>query len=117
MQRRLSKIPLSKEELLLYLRKKKSNIEKIDLHQFCGHTFFGGIKELIEDVNEFKRKKQRCRQISELCRNTQGDLPDVLRKFDMKINKERLRTGEFIKTYDIVKDLEFCTPSAFTLLY
>jgi len=33
------------------------------------------------------------------------------------MNEERLRSGEFINTYEIVKDLEFCEPQAFPLLF
>lgn len=82
MQQRLSVIPMTKEELLNYLRKKQ-RVDKIDPKAFSGHTFFGGIKELIDDVNYFKQKKKKCRQISELCKDTTKDLQDVLKDFDI----------------------------------
>jgi len=82
MQARLSVIPMTKAELFNYLRKKQ-RVEKIDPKSFSGHTFFGGINQLFEEVNFFKQKNKKCRQISELCKDTTKDLPDVLKDFDI----------------------------------
>jgi len=52
-----------------------------------------------------------------LCEKATEDLPVALSKFQAKLNTERFRSVEFVKTFNVVKELDFCEPKAFPLLF
>ena len=76
-----------------------------------------GFNEIISEFNDLKQKKKKCKTIMDLCNLAQEDLDISFKLINKEVYEERLRLMEFLKTYNIVKELDFCTPAAFPLLY
>ena len=115
--RRMTQFPITKDEIINYLMRVSKSIESVSPEKFTHLKNSDGFKEIVQEINILRNKKKSCKQIMSLCDLTQNDLPLALRKIERDLNAERLRSQEFLSTFNVVKELDFCTPQAFPLLF
>ena len=100
-----------------YLLRLQMTNEQIDEKIYGRLIGCEGFKEILEEVQVLKAKKNQCRRIMNMCSEAQDDTVLCLQKINSDIIDEGLRFKEFNMTLNKVKDLDNNKPEAFQLLY